>query len=87
MLTTTAESAIVARIGEDFNLTPVLAKAHYEQMARYFAEYGQVRAFKTSLDSETWINGGYFILTPRIFEYMRPGEELDWPSLEVAPAP
>ena len=39
-----AESAIVARIGEDFNLTPVLAKAHYEQMARYFAEYGQVPA-------------------------------------------
>jgi len=28
-----AESAIVARICEDFNLTPVLARAHYEQMA------------------------------------------------------
>jgi hypothetical protein len=28
------ESAIVARICEDFNLTPVLARAHYEQMAR-----------------------------------------------------
>ncbi len=39
-----AESAIVARICEDFNLTPVLAKAHYQQMARYFAEYGQVPA-------------------------------------------
>ena len=39
-----AESAIVARICEDFNLTPVLARAHYEQMARYFAEYGQVPA-------------------------------------------
>jgi hypothetical protein len=25
-----AESAIVARICEDFNLTPVLARAHYE---------------------------------------------------------
>ena len=37
-----AESAIVARICEDFNLTPVLARAHYEQMARYFADYGQV---------------------------------------------
>src|SRR6266536_3691576 len=32
-----AESAIIARICEDFNLTPVLARAHYEQMARYFA--------------------------------------------------
>jgi hypothetical protein len=37
-----AESAIVPRIGEDFNLTPVLARAHYEQMARYFAEYGHM---------------------------------------------
>jgi Protein of unknown function (DUF1670) len=37
-----AQSAIVARICEDFNLTPVLARAHYEQMARSFADYGQV---------------------------------------------
>jgi hypothetical protein len=37
-----AESAIVARICEDFNLTPVLARAHYEQMARYFADAGQL---------------------------------------------
>lgn len=37
-----AESAIVTRICEDFNLTPVLARAHYEQMARYFADYGHV---------------------------------------------
>ena len=37
-----AESAILARIQEDFNLTPVLAKAHYEQMARYFSEHGQL---------------------------------------------
>src|SRR5256884_1576660 len=37
-----AESAIVARICEDFNLTPVLARAHYEQMARYFADYAHM---------------------------------------------
>jgi len=37
-----AESAIVARICEDFNLTPVLARAHYQQMARYFADYGHM---------------------------------------------
>lgn len=36
------EHAIVSRICEDFNLTPVLAKAHYEQMRRYFADLGQV---------------------------------------------
>jgi hypothetical protein len=37
---TDAESSIVARICENFNLTPVLARALYEQMARYFSEYG-----------------------------------------------
>ena len=37
-----AESAIVARICEDFNLTPVLARAHYQQMARYFSDYGHM---------------------------------------------
>src|SRR5918994_171676 len=37
-----AESAIVARICEDFTLTPVLARAHYEQMARYFGDYGHM---------------------------------------------
>ena len=36
-----SESAIITRICEDFNLTPVLARAYYEQMAKYFAEYGQ----------------------------------------------
>jgi glucose-1-phosphate cytidylyltransferase len=41
-----------------------------------FTEDGRVRAFRTSRDSETWINGGYFIFRPRIFEFMRPGEEL-----------
>lgn len=33
-----AESAIITRICKDFNLIPVLARAYYEQMARYFAE-------------------------------------------------
>lgn len=26
--------------------------------------------------SETWINGGYFVLSKKIFQYMRPGEDL-----------
>jgi hypothetical protein len=37
-----AESAIVARICEDFNMTPLLARAHYEQMARYFSDFGHM---------------------------------------------
>jgi hypothetical protein len=40
LATKDAEQAIIARISEDFNLTPVLARAHYQQMARYFADTG-----------------------------------------------
>lgn len=39
-----AESAIIARICSDFNMTPVLARAYYEQISRYFAEYDRVPA-------------------------------------------
>jgi glucose-1-phosphate cytidylyltransferase len=37
---------------------------------------GRVRDFITSDHAEIWINGGYFIFRPQIFEYMREGEEL-----------
>ncbi len=37
---------------------------------------GQVLEFRTSDRSDIWINGGYFLFRPEIFEYMRPGEEL-----------
>jgi len=42
LATKDAQHTIVARISEDFNLTPVLARAHYEQMVRYFADVGQL---------------------------------------------
>jgi len=41
-----------------------------------FGDDGIVRAFRTSHASDSWINGGFFIFRPRIFEFMRPGEEL-----------
>lgn len=37
---------------------------------------GRVRDFITSDRSEIWINGGYFLFKPEIFDYMREGEEL-----------
>jgi glucose-1-phosphate cytidylyltransferase len=37
---------------------------------------GRVRRFRSSERSDMWINGGYFILRPEIFHYMRDGEEL-----------
>jgi len=40
------------------------------------SEDGSVSAFRSSDRSDIWINGGYFILRPEIFDYMREGEEL-----------
>lgn len=37
---------------------------------------GAVREFRTSDRSDIWINGGYFLFRPEIFDYMREGEEL-----------
>ena len=39
-------------------------------------EDGAVAAFRSSDRSDIWINGGYFIMRPEIFDYMREGEEL-----------
>jgi glucose-1-phosphate cytidylyltransferase len=35
-----------------------------------------VQAFRPSNRSNIWINGGYFIMRPEVFDYMREGEEL-----------
>jgi len=37
---------------------------------------GRVREFRSSERSDMWINGGYFIMRPEIFDYMNEGEEL-----------
>jgi glucose-1-phosphate cytidylyltransferase len=39
-------------------------------------ENGRVNQFRSSDTSDIWINGGYFILKPGVFDYMQPGEEL-----------
>ena len=35
-----------------------------------------VRSILNSTKADLWINGGFFALRPKIFEYMKPGEEL-----------
>lgn len=37
---------------------------------------GKVERFRSSDRAEIWINGGYFMLRPEIFDYMNEGEEL-----------
>jgi glucose-1-phosphate cytidylyltransferase len=39
-------------------------------------EEGRVRAIRTWDRADLWINGGYFLLRPEIFDYMQEGEEL-----------
>jgi glucose-1-phosphate cytidylyltransferase len=39
-------------------------------------EDGTVRAIVPARQSEIWINGGYFIFRPEVFDFMREGEEL-----------
>ena len=37
---------------------------------------GAVRDIQPMCDAGTWINGGFFVLHRRIFDYLKPGEEL-----------
>lgn len=37
---------------------------------------GRVTAIRANQDMDVWINGGYFILRPGIYEYMMEGDEL-----------
>ncbi len=39
-------------------------------------EDGTVKEIKHVAQSQTWINGGFFILKKEIFDYIQPGEEL-----------
>lgn len=37
---------------------------------------GRVRGIQAVADGDTWMNGGYFVLSRRIFDYLHEGEEL-----------
>ena len=41
-----------------------------------FGEDGIVDSIGQISDSEFWINGGFFVLRPQIFDHIKPGEEL-----------
>jgi glucose-1-phosphate cytidylyltransferase len=45
----------------------------------HMVEFGNadtVRQFRSSSESQIWINGGYFIFRKKIFDYIKEGEEL-----------
>jgi glucose-1-phosphate cytidylyltransferase len=37
---------------------------------------GKVDRIRASQDANLWVNGGFFVFRPEIFDYMREGEEL-----------
>jgi glucose-1-phosphate cytidylyltransferase len=37
---------------------------------------GRLASFQSAKEADLWINGGFFIMRPEIFDYMREGEEL-----------
>ncbi|HEY0181305.1 MAG TPA: glucose-1-phosphate cytidylyltransferase, partial [Rhodopila sp.] len=39
-------------------------------------ETGRVRGLRNSDSADIWINGGYFLMRPEIFDYMEEGDEL-----------
>jgi glucose-1-phosphate cytidylyltransferase len=41
-----------------------------------FDDEGAVNRMRSSQQSEIWINGGYFVFSNKIFDYIRDGEEL-----------
>jgi len=40
------------------------------------SEDGSVQAIKCMMNSNIWVNGGYFVMRRDVFQYIRPGEEL-----------
>jgi len=42
----------------------------------HLGDDGTVHAIKSMKDSETWVNGGYFLLRKEVFKYIESGEEL-----------
>ena len=42
----------------------------------HFNDNCTVKRFRTSQQSEIWINGGFFMFRREIFDFMRDGEEL-----------
>jgi len=66
---------------DEFRATDAVAKFVSVKPAQTFhpvqvEDDGRVSDICAVDDSDIWINGGFFVLRPEIFEYMRRGEDL-----------
>ena len=55
-----------------FLSVPLPTSFHFVNTARD----GSVRSIERSASMDLWINGGYFLLRPEVFNYIEPGDEL-----------
>lgn len=70
-------SGMVARFRASNKLACFLAVRPH--LSFHFADIGQdgvMNGFQTSDRSDLWINGGFFLFRPGIFDFIQPGEEL-----------
>lgn len=56
--------------------TFVSVKPHHSFHSVHVSEGGMVHEIQNISQTETWINGGFLVLSSEIFDYMHPGEEL-----------
>ena len=78
----TLTDAPLDRLIEDFQATDCTASflsvrpMGYGFHAVEIGPDGRVSAFRDPAQADLWINGGYFMLRPEVFDVLRPGEEL-----------
>jgi glucose-1-phosphate cytidylyltransferase len=41
-----------------------------------FGSSGEVKSIRDARQADLWINGGFFVFRPEVFDYLRPGEDL-----------
>jgi glucose-1-phosphate cytidylyltransferase len=69
--------AMIARAREEDVMASFLAvRPNYSFHVVSMNPDGRVRAMRDVLDSDIWINGGYFILRREFLDQLRPGEDL-----------
>jgi glucose-1-phosphate cytidylyltransferase len=78
----TLTDAPLDRLVEDFSRTDATASFLSVRPMGYgfttveMTAAGRVTGLKDATEADLWINGGYFMLRPGVFDVMRPGEEL-----------
>jgi len=76
-LTDACTPDMISRLKSSGKIASFIAvRPHFNFHLSEFDRHGVVRRFRSSRESDIWINGGYFVFRKEIFNYIRRGEEL-----------